>query len=136
VPQFKTEPPSWNGSGPWPCMTAPTRRTEFQSVVQLCRALGLFVENVLFANRALNQLKIAVGIGIRSGAYYFRVASGQSVLFLFDHLHQCFHAIGISTERAGGSSHGCSVHLHRFLFDVLVRFEMSVRPAALDRLLV
>ena len=35
-----------------------------------------------------------------------------------------------------GGSHGGSVHLHRFLFDVLVRFEMSVRPAALDRLLV
>ena len=37
---------------------------------------------------------------------------------------------------AGGGAHGGSVHLYGFLFDVLVRFEMSVRPAALDRLLV
>ncbi len=85
-------------------------------------------------NAALNQSKIAVGIGIRSGAHYFGLTAGQSVLFLFDHLYQCFHAIGIAAEGTRGGAHGGSVQLHSFLFNVLVRFEMSVRPAALDRL--
>src|ERR1019366_1267422 len=52
--------------------------------------------------------------------------------FLFDYVHQCFRPIGIATERARDGSHGGSVHLHRFLFDVLVRFEKSVRPRWTD----
>src|ERR1019366_8897777 len=100
------------------------------------RLLHILTGPFRLLNPALNQLKIAVGIRIRSGAYYLRVTAGQNVLFFFDYLHQCSRPIGIATERAGGGSHGGSVHLHRFLFDVLVRFEKSVGPAALDRLLV
>src|ERR1700681_2362821 len=80
---------------------------------------------------ALNQLKLAIAIGIRDGAYYVRVTSGERTLFLFGYLHQCFRSIGISTEGTGGGSHRGRVQLHRFFFDVLVRFEMSVRAAAL-----
>src|SRR5260370_7689743 len=81
---------------------------------------------------ALNQLKLAVAIRIRDCAYYVRVTSRERVPFLFCYLHQCFRSIGISTEGARDRSHRSRVQLHRFLFDVLVRFEFPSGPPPLE----
>src|SRR5208282_4661437 len=58
------------------------------------------------------------------------------MFFFFDYFYQLLRAIGIAGKGARGGAHGVSVYLHRFLFDVLIRYETSVVAAALDGLLV
>jgi hypothetical protein len=90
------------------------------------------VSRVKGTDRIRASVRPAIDIGIRSNAYYMRVASGKNVPLFFCHLHKGSRSINLSTERPYGGSHGSAVHFQRFLFDALVGFEISVSAADLD----